>query len=192
MSDVAIVLLAAGASTRMGGADKLLEFVEGTPLVLRQLRRCCAASAQVRVVLPSGDSKRRAWLTDSPAQIVDVTERAMSASLRAGLSGLRTQAALIVLADMPDVTTQDMETMIAAQGAAPDEILRATCDDGTPGLPVLFPGCFFPEITALTGDEGARTVIDRHGARPIALPGQHARTDLDTPEDWAAWRAGQS
>lgn len=74
MSDVAIVLLAAGASTRMKPADKLLEVIDGTPLLLRQLRRCCAASGKVTVVLHESDTKRRVWLTDSPARILTTPE----------------------------------------------------------------------------------------------------------------------
>jgi molybdenum cofactor cytidylyltransferase len=46
-------------------------------------------------------------------------------------------------------------------------------------------------LMELTGDQGARAVLQRHADKILytALPGQHATTDLDTPEAWAAWRA---
>lgn len=189
MTDVAIILLAAGASTRMKTGDKLLEFIDGTPLILRQLRRCCAASGTVTVVLHDGDTKRRAWITDSPARIITTPERAMSASLRAGIAGCTAPAAMVVLADMPDVTTQDMETLLAAHRAHPEDIIQATTADGRPGQPVIFPAKYYAEIAQLTGDTGAKPIVKTHGARAIALPADHAITDLDTPDDWAAWRA---
>ena len=192
MTDVAIILLAAGASTRMKNGDKLLEFIEGTPLILRQLRRCCAASGDVTVVLHASDAKRRAWITDSPARIITTPERAMSASLRAGVAGCTAPAAMVVLADMPDVTTKDMETMLAAHRAHPEDIIQATTADGRPGQPVIFPAQYYSEIAELTGDTGGKPIVQSHGARPVALPAEHAIRDLDTPDDWAAWRARPS
>ena len=189
MTDVAIILLAAGASNRMKPADKLLEFIDGTPLILRQLRRCCAASGNVTVVLHAGDAKRRAWITDSPARIVTTPERAMSASLRAGIAGCTAPAAMVVLADMPDVTTQDMETLLAAHRAHPQDIIQATTADGRRGQPVIFPAKYYADIAQLQGDAGAKPIVQTNGARHIALPDEHAITDLDTPEDWATWRA---
>ena len=77
---------------------------------------------------------------------------------------------------------------------APGLILRATAADGTPGHPVLFPDWALPGLAALTGDSGARDLLQQHRDRTerVALPARHAVTDLDTPEDWAAWRAARS
>jgi CTP:molybdopterin cytidylyltransferase MocA len=191
MTEVAILLLAAGASKRMKTGDKLLEFIDGAPLILRQLRRCCAASSDVTVVLHATDAKRRAWITDSPARIITTPERAMSASLRAGLAACKAPALMVVLADMPDVTTQDMERLIAAHHAHSGQIIQATATDGRPGQPVIFPASRFAELALLRGDTGAKAIVQAHGAHRVALPGMHALTDLDTPEDWAAWRARQ-
>lgn len=192
MSDVAIILLAAGSSSRMTTGDKLLEFIDGTPLILRQLRRCCAASADVTVVLHDTDTKRRAWITDSPARVITTPARAMSASLRAGIADCKAPAVMVVLADMPDITTQDMEALIAAHCAHPEDIIQATAADGRPGQPVIFPSKHFAAMAQLTGDTGAKSILQAHGARHVALPAEHALTDLDTPEDWDAWRTRTS
>ncbi|MFN5826754.1 MAG: nucleotidyltransferase family protein, partial [Rhodobacterales bacterium] len=65
--------------------------------------------------------------------------------------------------------------------------------DGTPGHPVLFPVWALADLAALTGDSGARDLLQTYRNRTelVALPARHAVTDLDTPEDWAAWRGAQ-
>jgi hypothetical protein len=68
-------------------------------------------------------------------------------------------------------------------------LLRATAQDGTLGHPVIFPADLRAAFATLSGDQGARTILQAHAARlhTIALPGHHALTDLDTPEAWAVW-----
>jgi len=115
----------------------------------------------------------------------------LSASIRAGVRAAGARPVLVLLADLPEITTDDLSLLLARHAAAPDLILRATAADGTPGHPVLFPDWALPGLAALTGDSGARDLLLQHRNRTdlIALPARHAVTDLDTPEDWAAWRA---
>lgn len=184
----AIIVLAAGDSSRMRGSDKLLEQIDGTPLVLRAVRAACAVSSRVIVTLPPG-SIRRVWLGDTPARLIEVENRAMSASLRAGIAACDGDAALIHLADMPEIAAPEMQALVDAWRAGTADILRATAADGTPGQPVVFARAHFAALMALTGDRGARDLIARHAVRHLALPGRRALVDLDTPEDWVAWRA---
>jgi CTP:molybdopterin cytidylyltransferase MocA len=60
-----------------------------------------------------------------------------------------------------------------------------------PGHPVLFPARLRPALLRLKGDQGARDILRTEADQilPLPLPGSRAVTDLDTPEDWAAWRA---
>ena len=187
----AILVLAAGASSRMRGPDKLLETVDGTPLILRAVRAACAAAAEVVVVVPAGDRDRRAWLSDLPARVVEVGCRAMSASIRAGLPACRADAATIHLADMPDVTADDLAALGTAWRGLSAPILQAVDADGAPGHPVTFAASLFGELAAIEGDRGAKALLSRHPVARHALPARHATTDLDTPEAWAAWRAGR-
>lgn len=62
---------------------------------------------------------------------------------------------------------------------------------GTPGHPVVLPRRLFPSLLELRGDQGARALLaqEEESLRLIPLPGANATTDLDTAEDWAAWRA---
>ena len=100
---------------------------------------------------------------------------------------------MILPADMPDLTTDDLRGMIRRQAETPDRILRATAADGRPGHPVIFPSDLFGDLARLAGDRGARDVIAAHRDRLQFLPlhGEAALCDLDTPEQWARWRERQ-
>ncbi|NUB43317.1 nucleotidyltransferase family protein [Fertoebacter nigrum] len=189
-----ILILAAGASSRMRGGDKLLEEVAGHPLLARQARAALDTGCPVRVALPPDRPARHAALDGLDVDVVTVADAntGMAASIRAGVAGLP-GAVLLLLADLPEITRDDLERVLAAQPADPDMILRGTAADGTPGHPVLFPPWAVPALARLTGDTGARDLLKAEAARTrlIALPDAHATTDLDTPEDWAAWRARQ-
>ena len=194
---LSILILAAGAARRMRGQDKLLEPVAGQPLLRHIAGIAAQTGCPVLVTLPPDRPARLAALTDLDLQtrIVPDAATGMAASLRAGLSALPPDhAVLVLLADLPEITLEDLARMIAAQTRHPDHILRATATDGTPGHPVLFPPWARPDLAQLQGDEGARAVLTRHKARvlPVPLPGHHATTDLDTPEAWATWRARQT
>lgn len=188
---ILILILAAGASTRMRGGDKLMEPVAGQPQLARIARAALETGAPVRVALPPDRPARAAVLKGLGVDRVTVTnaDEGMAASIRAGLAGWE-GAVMILPADMPDLTAPMLHQMLAAHRAEPEAILRGASDD-KPGHPVIFPADLLPALRRLHGDEGARSVIV--GASPrlrlVALPGRAALTDLDTPEDWAAWRA---
>jgi CTP:molybdopterin cytidylyltransferase MocA len=197
---VTCLIPAAGASSRMRGRDKLLEPVDGTPLLRRSAEVALAAGLPVCVALPPDRPDRAAALAGLPVQILVVPDAAegLGATLRAGVAALRDAAAILVLlADLPEITAADLGRLVAIHAAAGGDdapILRATASDGTPGHPVLFPAWAFPALAALSGDTGAGPVLAAWRARvqSIPLPGRRAVTDLDTPEAWAAWRAGRS
>jgi molybdenum cofactor cytidylyltransferase len=187
-----LLILAAGTSTRMGGPDKLLLPVAGTPLLAHVARTALATGLPVTVVLPPDRPLRQAALAGFPVHCVIVAaDGGMGASLAAGVATLPSAAPVIVLlADMPEITAQDIERFVAEWKIQPDHILRATDERGTPGHPVGFPAWARPELLDLTGDQGARQVLLRHAdcLHSLALPGSRAVTDIDTPEDWHKWQ----
>lgn len=185
-----LVLLAAGGSTRMRGADKLLQIVDGVPLIRRQALALLAADiGPVAVTLAPDRPERDSALAGLTLQKLTVPDAAegMSASLRAAAHWSRGAGLMIVPADMPELTAADFAT--AARAFDAQVPLRATADDGTPGHPVIFPAGLLALFANLTGDDGARAILKAHPPRLIALPGSHAVTDLDTPEAWHDWRA---
>jgi molybdenum cofactor cytidylyltransferase len=196
---VAAVLLAAGASRRMGGRDKLLEVVDGRPQIARAAQALMDSRAdQVIVVVGPDDAARRAALAGLDVRVVENPSAAegMAASIRAGLAALDpgADAALIALADMPEIGPAHVDRLIAAfdpeEGRA---IVRAASEDGGPGHPVLFGRRFFETLGRLRGDQGARAVLADHPelVETVRTPGRAAAVDLDTPEAWAAWRAAR-
>jgi CTP:molybdopterin cytidylyltransferase MocA len=190
-----ILILAAGASKRMGGRDKLLMDVYGRTLLRHVVRRAVATGHPVLVALLDGDTTRRDALSGLDVQLVEVTgaSRGMATSLQAGLKMVPTDATglLVALADMPDITTNDYISLINAfQCDSNSNIQRATSADGTAGNPVLLPRWALNDPDIFHGDTGARHLLRQHSdrVRLIPLPDNHATTDLDTPEDWAVWR----
>ena len=196
---VCAVVLAAGQSRRMGGRDKLLEPVAGAPLLRHVVRALSASSVdEIVVVLPPDPGERLTALAGTKARAV-INPRAaegMGTSVGVGVTALKAEAdaVLIVLADMPEVTAGDYDRLIAAFDPAEDRaIARAVTEAGAPGHPVLFGRRFFELLQALEGDRGARSLIGDHPEFlvDVTLPGSAAATDLDTPEDWDAWRAAR-
>lgn len=180
----------------MRGADKLLEPVEGVAMLGRQARMALQLGGTVLVTLPPRAEHRRKALDGLAVEVIEIPDarEGMAASLRSGVAALPadTQGVMILPADMPDLTLQDLRRLADGFAAAGDgAILRATSSDGRAGHPVIFPRSLFADFAALHGDQGARGILQRHADRVVllALPGEHALTDLDTPESWAAWRA---
>lgn len=195
---IVILLLAAGASSRMRGGDKLLEQVSGRALIAERLAAALRTGAEVIVTLPPRVASPERWqaVAEYGARLIEVHApgAGMAESLKTGLAALPINATgvLILLADMPEITSADMCALF--QEFDGEHILRGTAADGTSGHPVLFPRRDFPILAQLSGDQGAREVLQDQAARVklIPLPERHALTDLDTPEDWARWRAKQS
>lgn len=194
---MAILIMAAGASQRMRGRDKLLEDIDGMPLLFRTVESATKASDRVIVTVPSGpdgQARRDALPHTDSVEIAEVEGAAegLAASIRCGVERAKDCNALMVLpADMPDLTSGNLITVRDHWRATPTAIVRATSSDGTPGHPVVIPKSFFGRLARLQGDRGARDVLAAasFAVSTIALPGDRATTDLDTPEDWDAWRA---
>lgn len=195
ITDILILIPAAGSSSRMRGADKLLERVRGQPQLARVVQQALATGCRVVVTLPGVDGPRTAILAPHDRlrrMPVPDAAQGMSASLRAGVAVVGDAPGLMVVpADMPDLETEDFLRLAEAFLRDPDCPLRAASQQGLPGHPVILPRRLFASIAELTGDQGARSLLEGERVPLVALPGQRAITDLDTPEDWAAWREAE-
>jgi molybdenum cofactor cytidylyltransferase len=197
---IEVILLAAGASRRMGGEDKLLKSVNGEALLRRATKAALASGVDaVHVVLPPDNAARRAVLFGLDASIVEATDAAegMAASIRAGLAVVspRTDAIVLALADMPEVGAAHIRAL--SDSFAPQdgrEICRAVTAEGSKGHPVLFGRRFFESLAGLKGDQGAKSIVE---ASPefvvdVVTDGEGAVIDLDTPEAWSAYLEQQA
>ncbi|WP_420858901.1 nucleotidyltransferase family protein [Marivivens marinus] len=189
-----VLILAAGRSSRMRGADKLLQPVGGVPLLRRQVLSAMTTGGRVMVALPGPNDPRAAVLQGLPVAIVPVPDAAqgMSISLRRGVRALPDcDRFLVLLPDLAELAPEDLRAVLDAPGTAPDALIwRGATEEGKPGHPILFDAALRPDFADLSGDTGGAPIIAAHANRVhlVALPGQRARRDLDTPEDWAAFR----
>jgi CTP:molybdopterin cytidylyltransferase MocA len=194
LTDIPIVILAAGGSTRMGGRDKLMEPVDGLPLVRRQAELARAVtSGLVVVALPPPPQPRYDALEGLEVLCLPVmdSEEGMNASLRTAIAALPADvpAAMLILGDLPDLTRNDLGDVLDAMQT--DALVwRGATAAGKPGHPIIFSAQLFDAFADLTGDEGGQHVmrLAKGRIRLVPLPGLRARNDLDTPEDWAKWR----
>jgi len=192
---VQILIPAAGASLRMRGGDKLLERVDGLPLLVRQAARARATGCRVLVALPPDRPARAAALAGLGVETCVIADAAqgMAGSLRAGAAWAEGAALMVMLPDMPEIDTAHLLVLMRAFAEDEGRVVRAASADLRPGHPVIFPATMLPLFAKLRGDQGARAVLERAAHPPVLvpLPADVALRDLDTPEDWALWRAGQ-
>lgn len=190
----AAIVLAAGRSTRMGEANKLLEEVGGTAMVRRVAEAALASRADPVVVVTGHQAERvREALDGLAVTFVHNAEYAdgLSTSLRAGLSALPAEAdaALILLGDMPFIRAEDCDRVLAGL-AAEGALVAISTANGARGNPVAWSSRLFPELRATEGDAGGRTLMSRYADAVVDVEiGEAAAMDADTPAALAAVRA---
>lgn len=188
------VILAAGASTRMGTPKQLLE-LDGRPLVLHAVEAALASRAwPVVVVLGAHAEKIRPVLARSPVLLADSPAWAegMAASIRAGVTTLRQfsralDGALVALCDQPAFSADVIAQLVATRGTTGRSIVAAHYQ-GRNGAPALFLREHFETLAHLTGEAGARTLLNGDPARVASVELPALALDLDTPADFAALR----
>ncbi|RJT37472.1 4-diphosphocytidyl-2C-methyl-D-erythritol kinase [Mesorhizobium waimense] len=185
---VDIVLLAAGRSSRMGGPNKLLALFAGKPLVRRAAERALGSRAANTIVVTGHQHERvRSALSGLDVILADNPDFAdgLSSSLKAGIARVASDAAgaLIVLGDMPGVSSADLDTLIDAFRKSDGRSVVRAAHDGRRGNPVLLPRSLFPAIAHLEGDTGARHLVEAEGLDVIDVEiGEGAAVDVDTRE----------
>lgn len=191
---IPILILAAGQSSRMRGADKLLQDVDGEPLLHRQTRLATATGHPVFVALPDATHPRARVIRDLPATLLSVPDAAegMSGTIRGAVAQLpQAPAFMMVLADLVELDSRDFNAVFAARIANPGYVIwRGATADGKPGHPIIFDASLRARISRLQGDGGGEDIVQPLQDQTYLhrLSGNRARFDLDTPEDWHAWR----
>ena len=183
------VLLAAGGSSRFRASKQLAQY-RGRSL----LRHAATTAAEalgpgVHVVLGADADAARAELDGLDVRIVVHAHwrEGLASSLKAGIRALphTCGAALIMLCDQPRVDAGTLRRLLAAWSLAPQRLI-ACGYAGTLGAPAIVPRPFFPEVYALTGDRGAKALLQRHREETICVPAPEAALDVDTPADLPA------
>jgi molybdenum cofactor cytidylyltransferase len=186
---IAGVVLAAGASTRMG-ANKLLLEIRGETLLHRAVRAAIEAGLEpVLVVLGHEAERARAALGTLPCRPVlnPDPHRGLGSSVATGIAALPPEVSgvVVLLADMPGVTAA-MLAALSTRHRATRAPLVLSDYDGVVAPPVLYDRRLFPELAALDGEGAGRAVIERHRAEAIAERWPAAALqDVDVPSDLA-------
>ena len=187
---VAAVLLAGGASRRMGDRNKLLLAVDRRPMVRRVAETALASSARPVIVVTGYESAkvRRAlagldvWFVHNPD-----FDDGLSASVRAGVAHVPAGSAgvLILLGDMPRISDEIMNGLIDAFAESEGRSVCVPVCGGRSGNPILWPREFFPDIMDLRGDAGARRLLERHPSRikEVVFGSESIFFDIDRPGD---------
>ena len=192
------VILAAGASTRMGTPKQLLP-VGGTSLLRRVVDAVLASPAwPVVIVLGAHAELIRPEVVRLPVLLVDNAAWAegLTSSIRAGIGVLESfslslDAAVLVLGDQPGLSPEAIRQLVSIHGESRKSIVAARYG-GQPGPPVLFARSHFPELLELRGPGGARPLLARHADGIAAVDLPDLAVDLDTPEDYRTFLARQA
>lgn len=190
---VAAIVLAAGRSTRMGPRNKLLERLDGVPMVARVVDNLLSSAVDPVVVVLGHEADRvQAALRGRPVKTLlnpDYIE-GLGSSLRAGAEALDegVDATVVALGDMPFISGAPLESLIAAYDPATPEDICVLVQDGRRGHPVLFGRRYFDELKTARGDVGARSLLKKYAdhVREISVKDDAIHIDVDTPAALAA------
>ena len=192
---IAGIILAAGSSARLGRSKQLLD-LGGEPLIRRTAERVLASALDEVILVAGFDAEAvTAAVADLPLRVVVNPDaaRGQSTSLLAGLAALApgTEAVVFLLGDQPGVDPLVIDALVAAWRASNAPVVAPQYRDGM-GNPVLFDGRVIPELRRLTGDAGARPIVQGHQAAGnlVLVPmDQNAPGDVDSEQDYQALQA---
>jgi len=192
---IAAIVLAAGLSSRMG-RNKLLAGLNGKPL-LRHAVEAAATSAADPVIVVTGNESGKVADALAGLEVRTVVNPdyalGLSTSLRAGIAALPgdCDGALVLLGDMPGVSSALLDRMIAAFSPADNRAIVVASHGGKRGNPVLWARRFFPEILMLEGDSGAKPLIAANGELvcEVEAADDGPLADIDTQQALAAYQS---
>jgi len=188
-----IVVLAAGCSERMRGANKLTLEFEGVPIIARVVDAALASTAADVVVVTGNAAESVAAALDARAvrRVHNADYAAgLGTSIALGVAALPADAAcaLICLGDLPRLRAEHFDAVLRAFDPARGRTLCVPVHEGKRGHPVLFGAQHFDELRALDADTGAREILERHpdSIYEVPMDDPAITLDIDTPEDWQA------
>lgn len=192
---IAVIILAAGRSSRMMGSNKLLKKFADKSLIRTAVETAIKSGASPVFVVTGHQSERIvAEIADLDVQYVANPDfaKGLSTSLQAGLRVLPKEVAgaIVMLGDMPLVTPTVLQKLMNTFRAAPKCLAVVPSYRGKWGNPVLLARSLFKSASELAGDSGARKLLEMHRDQvvEVIVSDDAVTLDLDTPEAFSAAR----
>ena len=185
----AIVIVAAGQSSRLGSPKQLLQF-NGKSLLQHAVHEALKTNLPVIVVIGANNDLVQTEVTGLEVTIIENKrwQQGMSTSLHCGLMAAQNaerdlDGIIFMVSDQPFVSTLLLDDLLRTQRETGLPIIASDYGD-TPGTPVLFHKIFFEELKNLYGDAGAKKLIETHKNLTAAVPFPKGKIDIDTKEDY--------
>lgn len=187
---IAAIILAAGKSTRMGEVNKLTEEVAGSPMVARVVDAALTSRVS-KIVVVTGHEHEKVEAALAARDVETIRnpdyDQGLSISLKAGIAALpktgsgAVDGAMVLLGDMPDVTSAHIDRLIAAFDPEEGRSICVPTWEGKRGNPVLWGAEYFEEIQGLTGDTGAKQLFADHAGEiaEVPMPDDATLKDID-------------
>ena len=185
--ELSAILLAAGGSSRYGQCKQLVE-INGSSLVRLAVNRLLALFPpdRINVVVGANSQVVAQAVSDLPVNAVhnEHWQTGLASSLKAGINSLEPgcRAVMITLCDQALVTEAHLSRLLDQWHADPSEI-TASGYAGTIGTPAVIPAEFYPQLLALEGDAGAKSILKSNAGRVRTVAMPEAEFDIDVPAD---------
>ncbi|MDD1620833.1 MAG: nucleotidyltransferase family protein [Methylococcaceae bacterium] len=187
LDKVYAVILAAGASTRMGSPKQLLVWENRTLLghVVSNVRSLLEERSVV--VLGAHDESIQACMNLAGVNVIVNRDwrEGIASSIRAGIGALPASASAvaILLCDQPLIGRAQIQALLNRWQSEPSRIVASVYSDGL-GVPALFPAEFFRHLMKLEGDRGAKAVLMKFESSLSKIPMPEAELDIDSARDF--------
>jgi molybdenum cofactor cytidylyltransferase len=192
INDIAIVILAAGNSSRLGRPKQLLEY-DGKSLLRRAVDIAIEVSSNVLVITGSSAEQMSNELHGSAAQVIrnEQWKEGIASSIRLGVEESMNRVPLIrgilfMVSDQPFVSEHLLKEIIN-KGNAGSQIVASAYGDSL-GIPAYFEKGFFSTLLGLSGDNGAKKLILQHLQSAARIEFPEGNIDIDTQKDYEMLR----
>lgn len=189
-SEIGLIILAAGASVRMGKSKQSLDF-EGKTLLQRTIQTALDSECRpIVVILGSQIDVLKNEIKNFDVQIVENAdwEKGMSSSIKTGLEKIleinnRISGVVIMVCDQPFVSAELINRLVKDYRETENLIVASRYSE-TLGVPALFSSRIFPRLLTLENEGGAKKIIEQFQNETVAVPFEKGDIDIDTPDDY--------
>lgn len=183
---IEVLILAAGAASRFGSAKQLISH-HGKPLLQHCIDKASGiCRGRISVVLGANHQQIEPQISGAKVILNNHWQQGLGTSIAAGVANIDPQSdgLLILLADQIALTTEDLKLLLKAfDGSNTVSAYYA----GRRGVPALFPRSLYADLKLLSGDSGAKVVLQRGDINLVEIDLPQASMDIDTPDDWTGF-----